>query len=107
MGWMAEIRSPGNPLCKPSHGNKPPPTGQLVEERPRGKDLRPGGAAIRGRGAGMGRDDVPAERVELELGEDALDDRCRGLRGPAASQLPLGCKRQTGDASAAVARRLA
>src|SRR5919201_3746815 len=107
MGWMAEVRGAGNPLRKPSHGNQPPPAGQLVEERPRGEDLRPGGAAIRGRGAGMGRDDVPAERVELELGEDALDDRCRGLRGPAAGQLPLGRERQTRDTSAAVARRLA
>ena len=45
--------------------------------------------------------------LEPELGQDAVDDRRRRLRGAVAGQLPLGRERQAGDARAAVARCLA
>jgi hypothetical protein len=55
----------------------------------------------------MRRDDVPAERVELELRERALDDRRRRLGRPASGQLALGRERDPGDARAAIAGGLA
>src|SRR5439155_23939101 len=63
--------------------------------------------AVRGGCPGMRWDDVPAERVELELRERALDDRRRRLGRPASGQLALGRERDPGDARAAIAGGLA
>ena len=57
----------------------------------------------------MGRHDVPEQHllVELELGEDAVDDRRRRLGRPGAGELTLGGERDAGDSRAAVAGGLA
>src|SRR5437763_1577957 len=55
----------------------------------------------------MGRDDVPAERVEAELGKRPPDDRRRRFGRARAAQLPFRCERDPGDTRAAVARGLA
>jgi hypothetical protein len=51
----------------------------------------------------VGRDDVPAQSVDPEVREDALDDRGRGLGWSPAGELPLRSERDPGDARAAVA----
>lgn len=65
--------------------------------------------AIRGLGARMGRDDVPEQDIvfHAELSQHAMDDRGGGLGRAGARQQSLRRERDAGDASAAVARRLA
>src|SRR3954465_1080317 len=77
-----------------------PPPHELVEEGTAGHDLGAGRTAIRRRGAGMRRDDVPepdgilpAERVQ-----GAVPDRRRGLGRPTARQLPLRGEGNAADA---------
>ena len=78
-------------------------------ERDAGRNLLPRGRAVRARGARVRRHDVPEEDVllEPELAEHALHNGGRRLRGPAATELPLGRKRDAGDASAAISGSLA
>src|SRR2546425_1083720 len=106
MGWMADCRGSGDRGGEPPDGQDAASRGQLLEERARGLDLAAGWAPVRGRDAWMGRDDVPAECVELQFREDALHDRGACLARPASGQLTLGGERDAGDSGAAVARRL-
>lgn len=55
----------------------------------------------------MSRHDVPAERLDAELRQDASDDRRAGLAGARPRQLPLGGEGEAGNAGAAKARGLA
>src|SRR4051794_17911267 len=107
MRWMADVRGLGDRRCEPSDGDQSPILGQLVEEWAGGEDLRPGRAAVRGLGSRVRWHDVPAEGIELELREHALNDGGGCLRRPAARQLALGHERQAGDARAPVAWRFA
>src|SRR5947209_8495476 len=107
MGRMADVGGLRDPCCEPPDRDQAPVLRQLLEERSRSGDLLSGRAAVRGVGTRMRGDDVPAEDVELELREDALDDRRRCLPRSAAGQLALGGERQAGDARAAVAGRFA
>src|SRR6059058_4707566 len=104
---MAEIRGAGDACREAAHGYHSTPAGQLLEEPAGGLDLAPGRAPVREGRPWMGRDDVPAERVELELGEHTAHDRGGGFRRPAPGQLPLGRERDAGDPGAAIARRFA
>jgi hypothetical protein len=55
----------------------------------------------------MGRDDVPADHVLLELGEDALDDRGGRFGRAGAGEQPLGGEGEAADTGPAIAGRLA
>jgi hypothetical protein len=107
MGRVPEVRRPGHPLGEAPDGEDPAPAGHLFEERERALHLGRRGAPVRALGAGMRRHDVPAERLELELGQDGLDDRRRRLRRAAAGQLPLGPERDAGDSRTAEPGRFA
>lgn len=86
---MPDVRRPGDPFCEPSYGKDAAITGQLLEEGQRVGDLGRGGSAVQPLGAGMRRHDVPAQRVQLELGERGLDDGGSCLGGAGAGQLAL------------------
>ena len=86
---MPDIRASGDPGCEPADGDHAAVLGELLEEGPRGEDLEPGRTPVRRLRAWVGGHDVPAQRVELELREDALDDRGRRLCRPAAAELAL------------------
>src|SRR5438094_8908322 len=107
MGWMADVWGPGGPRGDPPYGDQAPILRQLLEERPRSRDLLSGRAPIRRLRPRMRGDDVPAESVECELRKDAPHNcRCR-LSRSAPGQLALRGKRQAGHARAAVAGRFA
>lgn len=86
---MPDIRGSGDPGCEPADGDQAAVFGELLEEGPRGEDLEPGRTPVRGLRPRVGGHDVPAQGVELELGEDPLDDRGRRLRRPAPAELSL------------------
>jgi hypothetical protein len=86
---MPDIRGIGDPGCEPADGDQAAVLGELLEEGPRGEDLEPGRTPVRRLRSWVGGDDVPAQGVEADLGEDALDDRGRRLRRPAAAELAL------------------
>jgi hypothetical protein len=109
MGRVPHIRSVERRLRDPPDGEHPAPAGELARERHAGLDLAPRRRAIRGRGAGVRRHDVPEEHGigEPELGQYAVDDRRRRLAWSRAGQLALGREGDAGDAGAAVAGGLA
>jgi hypothetical protein len=86
---MPDIRASGDLGCEPADGDQAAVLDELLEERPRGEDLEPGRTPVRSLRPWVGGDDVPAQGVQLELREDALDDRGRRLRRPAAAELAL------------------
>jgi hypothetical protein len=86
---MPDIRGIWHPCCESADGDQAAVLGELLEEGPRGEDLEPGRTPVRGLRPWMGGHDVPAQGVQLELREDALDDRGRGLSRPAAAELAL------------------
>lgn len=86
---MADIRGSGDRGCEPPDGDQAAVLGEFLEEGPRGEDLEPGRAPVRHLRPWVGGNDVPAQGVELELSEDALDDCGRRLRRPAAAELTL------------------
>ena len=89
MGRMPDIRGGGDPGGEPADGNQAAVLGELLEEGPRGEDLEPGRTPVRRLRPWVGGHDVPAECVQFELREDALDHRGRRLSRPAAADLPL------------------
>ena len=103
---MPDIRGSRDPCCEPADGDQAAVLGELLEEGPRGEDLEPGRTPIRRLRPWVGGHDVPAQGVQLELGEDAPDDRGRRLRRPAATELTLRGERQTGDPGTAIAGSL-
>src|SRR5256884_3997150 len=107
MGGMSDVRGAGDPRGEPADRDHAAAAGQLLQEQPRGVDLAPGRESIRRLCARVGRDDVPAEDVQVELSEDPPDDGRRRLGGAAAGELTLGGERETGDSGAPVACRLA
>src|SRR5438132_2454392 len=107
MGRMADIRGSRGPGGEPADGHDPASEGQFLEEGTRGVDFDAYRAPVRGRRPGMRRDDVPAERLELQFREDALDDRRGRFGRAAAGELPLGGERDARDACASVTGRLA
>ena len=86
---MPDIRGICHLCCEPADGYEAAVLGELLEEGPRGEDLEPGRTPIRDLRPWVGGHDVPAQSVQLELREDALDDRSRRLSRPAAAELAL------------------
>jgi hypothetical protein len=86
---MPDIRGIRHPCCEPADGDQAAVLGELLEEGPRGEDLEPGRTPVRGLRPRVGGHDVPAQGVQLELREDALDNRGRRLSRPAAAELAL------------------
>ena len=86
---MPDIRGICHPCCAPADGDQAAVLGELLEEGPRGEDLEPGRTPVRGLRPRVGGHDVPAQGVQLELREDALDNRGRRLSRPAAAELAL------------------
>jgi hypothetical protein len=84
---MPDIRGICHLCCEPADGDQAAVLGELVEEGPRGEDLEPGRTTVRDLRPWVGGHDVPAQSVQLELREDALDDRGRRLSRPAAAEL--------------------
>ena len=103
---MPDIRGSGDRGCEPPDGDQAAVLGEFLEEGPRGEDLEPGRTPVRRLRPRVGGHDVPAQRVQLELGEDPLHDRGRRLGRPAATELTLRGERQTGDPGTAIAGSL-
>ena len=104
---MTDIRGARDPLGKPPDGQDPAAAGEFLEERQGRLHLGPGRPAVRALGAGMRRDDVPAEHLEPEVRQRPLNDRRRRFGGARAAQLALGREGDPREARAAEARRLA
>ena len=100
---MPDIRSSGGASREPADGDQAAALRELLEEGPRGEDLEPGRTPVRRLRPRVGGHDVPAQGVQLELGEDPLHDRGRRLRRPAAAELTLRGEGQTGDPGTAIA----
>jgi hypothetical protein len=100
---MPDIGRTGDPGGEAPDRDQPAVFGDVVEEGARGEDLREGRAPVRGLRARMGGNDVPAERVELELRENALNHGGRRLARPDAGELALGGERKARDAGAPIA----
>jgi hypothetical protein len=98
---MADVRRACDLLGEPSDGKQAPAARQLVEEGQGCPNFLRGGTAIRLPRPGVGRNDVPAERIETELSERPPDDRRGRLSRPGARELPLRRERDPGDARAA------
>ncbi len=90
MGGVPDVRRPGDLLGESSDGRDSPTAGQIPKKGLGGEDLVPGRPAIRRCRSGMGRDDVPAESLDPELGKSPPDDRGGGLGRASAGELPLG-----------------
>ena len=86
---MPDIRGICHPCREPADGDQAAVLGELLEEGPRGEDLEPGRTPVRGLRPWVGGHDVPAQGVQPELREDALNDRGRRLSRPAAAELTL------------------
>lgn len=86
---MPDIRGSGGASREPPNGDQAAVLRELLEEGPRREDLEPGRTPVRRLRPRVGGHDVPAQGVQLELGEDAPDDRGRRLRRPAAAELTL------------------
>ena len=103
---MADIRSSSGASREPADGNQAAVLRELLEAGPRGENLEPGRTPVRRLRPWVGGHDVPAQGVQLELGEDPLHDRGRRLGRPAATELTLRGERQTGDPGTAIAGSL-
>src|SRR5256884_6616996 len=106
---MADVRRSGGSFGDAADREQTAAGCQLLEEAAASLDLGAGWAPVRGFGPGVGRDDVPAEGVLLELQflERGADDRRRRLGGACPGHLTLGRERHTADTRATVARSLA
>jgi hypothetical protein len=103
---MPDIRGIGNAGREPADGDQAAVLGELLEEGRRSPDLEPGRTAVRRLRSWVGGHDVPTQGVQLELGEDALDDRGRRLRRPVAAELTLRRERKTRDPGTSIPRSL-
>src|SRR2546430_15601692 len=94
---MADVRRSGRSFGDAADREQTAAACQLLEEAAASLDLGAGWAPVRGFGPGVGRDDVPAERVILELQflERGADDRRRRLGGARPRPLALGPARHT------------
>ena len=104
---MAQIGGSGGLRGEPADGQEAASPCELVQERAGRHDLRLRGPPVRGRRAGMGRDDVPAEGLQLQFGERPLDDRRRRLGRAAAGEVTLRRERDPRDTRPAVTGGLA
>jgi hypothetical protein len=106
---MADVFGSQSGRRDPPDRHDPAPLGQGLGEREPCGDLGGRRGPVRGLGARMGRDDVPEQHLagEAQLGQDAVDDRRRGLGRPPAGELSLRRERDPGHPGAAVAGRLA
>jgi hypothetical protein len=104
---MANVWGAGDVRGEPADRDDATFAAELLQERQRFADLGRRGAAVRGLGARMCGNDVPAERVELELLQRAPHDRRGRLRRASTGHEALGRERDPRDAGAAIARRLA
>ena len=86
---MPDIRGSRDPGCEPADGDQAAVLRELLEEGPRGEDLEPGRTPVRRLRPWVGGHDVPAECVQFELREDALDHRGGRFSRPAAAELAL------------------
>ena len=102
---MADVFGSQSGRSDPPDGDDLAPCGQGLSEREPGDHLSSGRGPVRALGAGMGRDDVPEQHLALqaELGQDAVDDRRRGLGRAGARELALGREGDAADAGTAVA----
>src|SRR2546430_14223566 len=96
---MADVRRSGRSFGDTADREQTAAARQLLEEAAASLDLGAGWAPVRGLGPGVGRDDIPAERVILELQflERGADDRRRRLRGARSGQLTPRPGRHTPD----------
>jgi hypothetical protein len=106
---MADVRRIEHGGSEPSNRDHAAAARHLVEERERRVDLAARRAAVGAMRSRVRRHDVPQENgiLEPELAEHAADDGRGRLGGAAAAHLPLGRERETADARAAIAGRLA
>ena len=106
---MPQVRSACDGLRQPSDCDDAAALRNLGQKAPAGLDLGSNGPAVGGLGPRMRRHDVPAKRLflELELFEDAANDRCRRFGRSCAGELPFRRERDSADPGAAIAGRLA
>ena len=109
MRRMADVFGSQSGRGDPPDGDHPAAGGQGFGEGQASGHLIGRRRAVRGRGAGMGRDDVPEQHLvgQPQFGKNAVDDRRCRLGRPRSRQLAFGGERDPGDPGAAVARRLA
>ena len=107
MGRMADVRGARDPLGKPADSDEAAAFGEFLEKRPRGLHLVVGRLSVRRLRAWVGRHDVPAQGVELELPQNSLNDGGRPLGWTSPGELALGGERNPGDACSSVPGRLA
>jgi hypothetical protein len=106
---VPDVRRAGRRLREPADRDDAATVGEPLEEAPARMDLSTCRPAVSALGARMGRDDVPAQDIvlELQLAQHRAHDRRGRLGRPGAGQLPLGRERQAADAGATVTRCLA
>jgi hypothetical protein len=109
---VPDVRGAGDRGREAADCDETPSSRHLGEEKGGGFDLvarRPPIAIRATRLVRMCRNHVPEQHVllEAELGEHAVDDRRRRLRGPAAGELTLGRERDAADPRSPVAGGLA
>src|SRR3954468_27380 len=103
MGGMPDIAASGDGRGQAADRQDPPSGRELGEERVGGAYFFTGRTPVGALRPGMSRDDVPAERLDLELRKRPADDRGGCLRGPLAGELPLRGEGDARDARAAIA----
>jgi hypothetical protein len=103
MGWVADVWCSGDPSREAADRDHAAVAGESVEERPSRLHLTGGRAPVGRRTPGVRGDDIPAEGVELELGEGALDDRGSRFGRPETGELALRRERDPGDPRPAIA----
>jgi len=86
---MPDIRRSGGRRGETPDPENPAPEGDLLEEGPGRHDFGVRRAPVRAGRPWMRRHDVPAQRLEPELGQRPLDDRRGRLGRPLAGELAL------------------
>src|SRR6188472_3983629 len=109
MARVADVGRTQSLLRDAADGEHTATPSELARKREAGANLVSPRRPVERRGAGVSRDDVPQQNalLELQLREDALDDRRRGLGGAGAGELALRGERDPGDTRTAVAGCLA
>src|SRR4030095_13175435 len=109
---MPYVTTPEQRVRQPADGDGSPGDGEILEERHGHMYFGRSWPSVRARLAPlvrMRRDDVPEQHVllDVELSEDAMNDRRRRLGGPGAGNLALRREGETADACTAIAGPLA